>query len=74
MGVGILWSSAKQVSLINFSQNHVNVDVSDRQRGTWRLTSVYGFSKRHTHTHTHIYIYIYIYIRFIIVELISMMS
>ncbi|XVF67744.1 hypothetical protein PTKIN_Ptkin10aG0146700 [Pterospermum kingtungense] len=45
-GIGVLWKSKAQVSLLNFSQNHVNLEVNDKERGLVRVTGFYGFPER----------------------------
>lgn len=45
-GIGILWRTGAQVSLVNYAQNNVNMDVTDPVHGRFRLTAFYGFPER----------------------------
>lgn len=45
-GIGVLWKTTSQISLVNFSQNYVNLDVSDEVGRSFRLTGFYGYPKR----------------------------
>ena len=45
-GIGLLWKSIAHVSLVNYSQNHVNLVVSDNVHGACRLTGFYGYLER----------------------------
>ncbi|CAJ2679442.1 unnamed protein product [Trifolium pratense] len=42
-GIALLWRSSYNCSIVNFSQNHINVQVTDQVNGNWRLTGFYGF-------------------------------
>lgn len=45
-GIGVLWRKMSQVSLLNYSQNHVNLEVVDDVQGVMRMTGFYGFPER----------------------------
>ncbi|CAJ2669983.1 unnamed protein product [Trifolium pratense] len=42
-GLALLWRSSIQCNITNFSSNHINVEITDTQRGMWRLTGFYGY-------------------------------
>jgi hypothetical protein len=42
-GIALMWRSSFHCSVINFSSNHVDVEVEDNVNGNWRLTGFYGF-------------------------------
>jgi uncharacterized membrane protein (Fun14 family) len=44
-GLGVFWKSDYQVSLICFSQYHIDLKVKSANE-EWRLTCVYGEAKR----------------------------
>ncbi|KAJ9558242.1 hypothetical protein OSB04_012856 [Centaurea solstitialis] len=46
-GLGFLWRSADQASLVNYSQNFINLDVLHSTYGRFRLTGFYGYPERH---------------------------
>jgi len=43
-GLAILWRNSVDCSLINFSQNFINLLIKDPVIGSWRLTKFYGYS------------------------------
>lgn len=45
-GIGILCKTTSQVTLLNFSQNHVNLEVVDDMYGSFRHIGFYGYPKR----------------------------
>jgi hypothetical protein len=42
-GLAFYWNSTFNCSVINYSQNHIDVEVVDSGHGNWRLTCYYGF-------------------------------
>ncbi|CAJ2655005.1 unnamed protein product [Trifolium pratense] len=42
-GVALLWKSTIHCNITNYSSNHINVEIDDAHRGTWRLTGFYGY-------------------------------
>lgn len=44
-GLCVLWKSSANCSTVSFSQNHIDVAISDVD-GNWRFTGFYGFPKR----------------------------
>jgi len=42
-GLAILWKKNLNCRITNYSKNHVDVEVTDNIRGSWRLTGFYGF-------------------------------
>lgn len=45
-GLGVFWNDDFRVSLICFSQYHIDLKVKPRDEEEWRLTSIYGEAKR----------------------------
>lgn len=45
-GLALLWREANQVSLLRFSQNHIDVETSVSGMDPWRLTGIYGEPNR----------------------------
>lgn len=45
-GIGVLWKMETQVSLVNYAQNYVHLEVTDTMHGMFRFTSFYGYPKR----------------------------
>ncbi|CAJ2652404.1 unnamed protein product [Trifolium pratense] len=41
--VALLWKSTIHCNITNYSSNHINVEIDDAHRGTWRLTGFYGY-------------------------------
>jgi len=44
-GITILWRNSISFNITNYSQNHVDLEVKDNQKGMWRLTGFYSFSE-----------------------------
>ncbi|XP_045821956.1 uncharacterized protein LOC123914831 [Trifolium pratense] len=42
-GLAVFWHKQSNCSISNFSQNHIDMEVVDARRGTWRLTGFYGY-------------------------------
>jgi len=42
-GLAIFWRSTSNCSLVNYSSNHIFVEIVDPILGTWRLTGYYGY-------------------------------
>ncbi|XP_073280655.1 uncharacterized protein [Primulina huaijiensis] len=45
-GIGVLWRKSEQVTVTNYSSNHVDLRVSDDMNGDWRYTRYYGYPER----------------------------
>lgn len=45
-GIAIIWKQSFKCRIINYSMNFINVEVSDNDRGLWRLTGFYGYPER----------------------------
>ncbi|XP_073051725.1 uncharacterized protein [Primulina eburnea] len=45
-GIGVLWRKSEQVTVTNYSSNHVDLRVSDDMNGEWRCTGYYGYPER----------------------------
>lgn len=41
-GLALLWKEKDQVELLDFSQNHIDVNIVTEQGVSWRLTGLYG--------------------------------
>jgi hypothetical protein len=42
-GIAVLWWTGVDVALRNFSDNHIDMDVSEADGFGWRFTGIYGF-------------------------------
>jgi len=42
-GLALFWSNSFNCKVLNFSSNHINVEVNDPSRGPWQFTGFYGF-------------------------------
>ena len=42
-GLALFWKNSLQCQLVNFSNNHITVEIVNSTLGTWRLTGYYGF-------------------------------
>ncbi|MCH83167.1 endonuclease/exonuclease/phosphatase family protein [Trifolium medium] len=42
-GVAILWKNTLKCQIMNYSLNHVDIEIVDDLRGNWRITGFYGF-------------------------------
>jgi hypothetical protein len=42
-GLAIFWRSSLNCNLINYSNNHITIEIIDSILGTWRLTGYYGY-------------------------------
>jgi hypothetical protein len=41
-GLALFWRNSFNCKVLNFSSNHINVEVNDPSRGPWQLTGFYG--------------------------------
>jgi hypothetical protein len=39
----MFWHSSIDCSVLDYSQNHISIEIVDTNRGNWRLTGFYGF-------------------------------
>ncbi|GLT27861.1 hypothetical protein SLA2020_028310 [Shorea laevis] len=51
-GLAVLWKSDTKLSLLSFSQNHIDMEVQGMGVGTWRFTGYYGHPERHNRRHS----------------------
>ena len=42
-GLALFWRTFFNCTVLNYSANHINVEVNDPSRGQWHFTSFYGF-------------------------------
>ncbi|PNX87709.1 endonuclease/exonuclease/phosphatase family protein, partial [Trifolium pratense] len=42
-GLALLWRSSLHCNITNFSSNHIDIEITDTHRGSWRLTGFYGY-------------------------------
>ncbi|KEH36675.1 endonuclease/exonuclease/phosphatase family protein [Medicago truncatula] len=42
-GLAFYWNSSLNCQIINYSQNHIIVEIIDNEKGPWRLTGYYGY-------------------------------
>ena len=42
-GLALFWRNAFNYQLIEFSNNHITVEIIDTLLGTWRVTGYYGY-------------------------------
>lgn len=42
-GLTVLWRYENMCTILNYSQNHIDMKISDLSQGDWRLTGFYGF-------------------------------
>ncbi|KEH38704.1 endonuclease/exonuclease/phosphatase family protein [Medicago truncatula] len=42
-GLALFWQNSFNCIVLNYSNNHINVEVNDSSRGHWQLTGFYGF-------------------------------
>jgi exonuclease III len=45
-GLALFWRASFNCQIVNYSQNHISVDVMDSVLGLWRLTGYYGYHER----------------------------
>lgn len=45
-GVAIMWKKSANCSVMNYSQNNINVVFNERNVETWRLSCFYGLPER----------------------------
>lgn len=45
-GFAILWRNNYHCRVLNYTQNYINMEVEDPNKGKWRLTGFYGFPGR----------------------------
>lgn len=45
-GLAILWRNSVNCSIIGYSQNFVNMEIIDNNKGVWRLIGFYGYPER----------------------------
>ncbi|KAJ8747844.1 hypothetical protein K2173_010053 [Erythroxylum novogranatense] len=46
-GLTLLWHSNKDVSVLGYSSNHIDVEIVSFDKFKWRFTGFYGFPERH---------------------------
>ena len=44
-GLDLLWRASFNCQIINYSNNHITVELQDTQYGSWRLTGYYRYPK-----------------------------
>lgn len=42
-GLAMFWHSTVNCQIVNYSNNHISLDVIDNDLGVWRLTGYYGY-------------------------------
>lgn len=42
-GLVLYWNSSVNCSISNYSNNHIDAEITDTNKGKWRLTGYYGF-------------------------------
>ena len=42
----VLWNDMEKTIVLSFSHHHIDLEIEDEARGTWRLTGFYGMPKR----------------------------
>jgi len=42
-GLALFWKNSLHCQLVNFSNNHITVEIVNTTLGLWRLTGYYGF-------------------------------
>jgi hypothetical protein len=42
-GLALFWRNSFNCQLIDFSNNHVTIEIVDSVHGTWRMTGYYGY-------------------------------
>jgi len=42
-GLALFWRASFNCNIVNYSNNHISVDVIDVVHGLWRLTGYYGY-------------------------------
>jgi len=42
-GLALFWHNSLHCQLVDFSSNHITVEINDIALGTWRLTGYYGY-------------------------------
>ena len=45
-GMAVFWNVMEKVTILSFSQHHIDLDIEDEARGRWSLTSFYGMPQR----------------------------
>jgi hypothetical protein len=45
-GLSVLWRDTIKCSVLNYSQNFINLVVEEGEEGEWRLTCYYGYPER----------------------------
>lgn len=45
-GICVFWKSSSSISLINYSQNHIDLKIEEDGIGNWRFMGFYGFPER----------------------------
>ena len=45
-GVAILWNDMEKAIVLSFSHHHIDLEIADEARGTWRLIGFYGMPER----------------------------
>jgi len=42
-GLALFWKNSLNCQLVDFSNNHITVEILDTDLGTWRMTGYYGY-------------------------------
>jgi hypothetical protein len=42
-GIAIMWNNSLKCHIMNYSLNHIDIEVVDESRGNWRLIGFYGY-------------------------------
>jgi hypothetical protein len=42
-GLAMFWHSSINCNVLDYSQNHISLEIVDTNRGNWRLTGFYGY-------------------------------
>jgi hypothetical protein len=42
-GLAMFWHSSFNCQVLDYSQNHISIEIIDTDKGNWRLTGYYGY-------------------------------
>jgi len=42
-GLALFWRASFSCTVLNYSDNHINVEINDSSKGKWQFTGYYGF-------------------------------
>ncbi|XP_074360389.1 uncharacterized protein LOC141701635 [Apium graveolens] len=45
-GIAVMWKHSTSCEVVDFSQNHIDIVITENSAASWRLTCYYGFSER----------------------------